>query len=451
MLDKILNWLGKIFFTIVIFLLTDKFSRSINFLSHHSYVRKVVVFLTDIPLNESVRAIRLWLRLIVSSSLNVAFWLVVLIIFIRPGLFAKFHKALQNNAFVVILIFLAGISGFWSVSPNDTLNGVFLVLKITVVGIYLSQVYSPEELLGMFVGATALASMFSMLAVWLIPELGINVFYWLGIYSAKNFLGRLMAFGNALLVIYWFKSSGAVFKQILAFILFILTGVLLIFSKSATSALILLGIYGALILYSVWKRFYSYLSSRTLWSLILVLGILGIMLVWNYEVIIVLILRSPTLGALFVRSSSLSARMVLWETLLGWLQKRPVFGYGYEAFWRLYPDGIPDSASAQIIRHAHNGYLEIALGLGITGLIFFLAALVIAWKGSFKLLRQKGQILFLWPILALMYFTFANLSYSIAFEKPDFHWLLFVIVSGLVTSIQPQALENPSIDKELYL
>ncbi len=445
MFDKILNWFGKFFFTLIIFLLTDNFSRFINFLSRHSYVRNIVVFLTDIPLNESGRVIRLWLRLIVSSSIDVAFWLVVVMVFVRPSVFAKIHKTLWDNVIMVVLLLFAGISGFWSVSPNNTLNGFFLVLKITIVGIYLSQTYSPDEVLDLLVGVIALASVLSILAVWQIPEVGINGRYWHGVYSFKNFLGRLMAFGNAVLVIYWFKSSGAVFKQILAFVLFIFTGVLLISSKSATSIFILLGMYGALITYGVWKRYHPYLSRRTIWFLVLFLGILISIVVWNYEIIYATILRSPVLIALFVRSSTLSGRTVLWETLWTWFQQRPILGFGYDAFWSLFPDGI--TQFGLVLRHAHNGYLEIALGLGITGLLLFLAVLVIAWKESFKFLRQKEQVLFLWPILALIYFTFANLSYSVAFEMPDFHWLLFVIVSGLVTSNQIQATENPSNDK----
>jgi exopolysaccharide production protein ExoQ len=437
-LSKTLNLIEKTFFTFVFFLLTDanNFKPFMNFLSRKPYIHYTVNFFTGVPINEAGKVFRFWWRESVSLSLNVAFWFILFMIIVRQGLFTRFFKALWNNAPVIGLLFIACASWFWSIAPNTTLDGIFLVVKITLMGIYISQIYSSEEILDLFIWVIALASVFSALALWKMPEQSIGPYGWHGIYSAKNYFGRLMAFGNVMLIVYWFKNGGAIFKQALLLSLFILTVVLLIYSDSATSLLTLAGMYGALIFYGLWTKWVAYFSARSR-SIFLILGIcLLILLALNYD----------SIFTLLNRSSTLTGRLPLWGILWTWFQKHPLFGFGYNAFWGQLTEPLLGWG-----RHAHNGYLEIALGLGITGLIFFLAALVIAWKGSFKLLRQKGQILFLWPILALMYFTFANLSYSIAFEKPDFHWLLFVIVSGLVTSIQPQALENPSIDKELYL
>ncbi|NOH01014.1 MAG: O-antigen ligase family protein [Chloroflexi bacterium] len=436
MAHKIPNWLGKSFFVLVIFLLTDSFRRPINFLSHHPFIRNIVVLLTDMPLNETGRAIRLGLRFLVSSSLDAAFWLIILMALFRLGGFVKFREMLWKNMLAVVLVFFGGISVFWSISPEDTLNDFYLVLKITVLGIYLSQVYSLEEILDLLVGVFALASALSILAVWLVPEIGISGRYWQGIYSFKNFLGRLMAFGNAIAILYWLKSGGMVFKRILALVFFILTGVLLVFSKSTTSVLLLLGMYATLIVYGVWRKFPAYWNLRNLGVAALVLGFITSIIAWNWERIYALIVRTPALAVLFLRSPTLSGRTELWEILLGWFQQRPIFGFGYGAFWSLYPDGISNSSTPQMIRHAHNGYLEIALGLGIVGLVIFLVALFLAWKRAFTLLSQRRQIVFILPILALIYFTLANITYSIAFERPDFHWLLFIIVTGLVTSTQ---------------
>jgi O-antigen ligase len=120
--------------------------------------------------------------------------------------------------------------------------------------------------------------------------------------------------------------------------------------------------------------------------------------------------------------------MPLWSLLWTWLENRPLFGFGYHAFWRQISEPLLGFA-----RHAHNGYIEIALGLGITGLIVFLVALVAVWIRAFQFVGPKGQIFFLWPILALVYFTLANVTYSIAFENPGFHWALFIILAGSVT------------------
>lgn len=417
---KILNISQKVYFTLVLFLLTDAngFGAFINFLSRKVYIRRSINFFTDIPINQASGVFRTWSRELISLSLDITFWFVLLVIIVRPGLLGKFGSKVWGNALVIVLLVLAVSSWFWSVDPTATLNGVFLAIKITLLGIYISQIYSPEEVLEVLVWTVAIAAMFSILAVWQMPEMGIGQYGWRGIYTAKNYLGRLMAFGNAMMVMYWLGNKGAIFKRILALFFFILTGVLLVFSDSATSLVTLLGVYGTLIAYGVWKKWIMYFNARTMFLFgVFVFGA-GVLLVLNYESLLALVSRSP----------SLTGRLPLWSLLWTWLENRPLFGFGYHAFWGQISEPLLGWA-----RHAHNGYLEIALGLGIMGLIVFLVALVAVWIRAFQFARQKGQTFFLWPILALVYFTLANVTYSIAFENPGFHWALFIILAGAVT------------------
>jgi O-antigen ligase len=418
---KILNTSQKVYFTLVLFLLTDAndFRHFVNFLSRKVYIRHAINFFTGIPINEAGSIFRAWSREVLSLSLDITFWFILFVVIVRPRLRVKIGTMLWRNAAVITLLILAGSSWFWSIEPAATLNGTYLAIKITLVGIYLSQVYSLEDILDLLVWIVALASMFSILAVWLMPELSIGQYGWLGVYSAKNSLGRLMAFGNAMLVIYWFRNRGAIFKRILALFFFILTGVLLVFSDSVTSLITLLGMYAALIFYNVWKRWIAQFKMRTQ-VFIAVLGVgIGALLVSNYEFVFMLVNRSPTL----------TGRITLWHILWTWFEKRPLFGFGYHAFWTQISEPLLGWG-----RHAHNGYFEIALGLGLLGLIVFLVALIVTWKRAFAFFRQKEQISFFWPILAMVYLTLANVTYSIAFENPDFHWVLFIIIAGVVTS-----------------
>jgi O-antigen ligase len=339
-----------------------------------------------------------------------------------------------GNLGIVVLLMLACASWFWSVSPDSTINGVYLVVKITLIGIYISQIYSPEEILEMLVWVIALGSMLSILVIWKMPEQGILNTYWQGIYSFKNYLGRLMAFGNAILIIYWLKNSG-IFNRILALGLFVLSGVLLFYTNSATSLLALAGMYGALVLYFVWIKWVARWDIRAQLFLV-ALGIASLVLTaLNFEIILALLNRPST---------SLSYRALLWEILWGWFQRRPAFGFGYAAFWQQLPDGIYIDVEWEFIaRHAHNGYIEIALGLGLAGLIVLISALVVLWKRMLILLRKNDQVVLLLPLLALIYLTLANMTYSVAFENPDFHWALFVIAAGMVTPLQIKSQEQP--------
>jgi O-antigen ligase len=420
---RLFNRLEKIFFTLALFLLTDNFSPFINSLGRKPFIMRAVNFLAGIPLNQVGRVVRTESGALFSLSIDVAFWFTLLMLFVRPGLFAKVCKMLWNNAGVVALLILACVSWFWSIAPNATLNGVYLVVKITLVAIYISQIYSLEEILDLLVGVIALASVFSILVIWSTPGWSTGG-QWHGIYSSKNYLGRLMAFGNAMLIVYWLKNRGAISKRILALGLFILTGILLAFSDSATSLLALMGMYGALILYGVWTRWIVRLNAR-MRSFLIVLGIAALILVvLNNQFIFALVNRTPTL----------TGRIDLWKVLWTWFQKRPVFGFGYEAFWQQLPNGLFYWKA----RHAHNGYIEIVLSLGLIGLIIFLVSLVISWKRAFILLRQEKRVVFFWPIMALIFLTLSNITYSMAFGFPNFYWALFIIVAGVVPTTGPR-------------
>ena len=420
---RFLNLLEKAFFTFTLFLLTDKFNHFIGFSSRQPSIRHAVDLWTDTPVKEIARDVRAWLTTTRSFSIDIAFWLVLLLILLRPGLLTKMRTVLWHNVAIVVLVLLAGASWFWSIAPDNTLDGFFFLLKITIVGLYISQSYSLKEILYVLVGVIALASVLSILAIWQTPEIGVDGPYWQGIYSFKNFLGRLMAFGNALLTLYWFTIKGTPFRRILALVLFVLSGVLLIFSDSATSLVVSIAMYAALILYGIWRKWPALFSPRLRWPLALFGSFSAILAIVNYKLVLAFFGRSPTL----------SGRTVIWEILWTWFKKRPVFGFGHDAFWQVFPNGL--TLAGQAIRHAHNGYIDIGLGLGILGLITFVVSLLIVWKRTFLVLRQKQQILYFWPILVLIYFTLANMTYSIAFENPDFHWVLFIIVAGTVTPV----------------
>ncbi len=72
----------------------------------------------------------------------------------------------------------------------------------------------------------------------------------------------------------------------------------------------------------------------------------------------------------FGKSSTLTGRTDLWASLIEAVGERWPFGYGYQSFWTdsgrvtsVYRD------SGVQLGSAHNGYLDVALSLGVVGLI----------------------------------------------------------------------------------
>gem|GEM_PF-4425052 len=426
MVMQFLGWVEKVLFTLALFLLTDKLIFFVNFLGYQPYPKELVRLLTGMPRKDIGPMVASTADLLFLLLGDVAFWIALVMILTHRGLLAKTLKTAWTTGLAVLLL-LASVSWFWSENPNATLNGLWLLMKITVIGLYLSQRFSIEENLELLVWVVALGGMLSLLAVWLTPGQSIHPGgEWRGIYSWKNLLGRLMAFGNAILIVYWF-AHGALAKRIFAVGLFVLSGVLLVFSDSATSLLTLVGMYGVLALYGAWTKWGAHLNARTRWSLVALGVALMVLAWWNV---------GPILD-LFGKSSTLSGRTALWEILWGWFQQRPLLGFGYEAFWVQFPEGLWPPGDGWVeapARHAHNGYIEIILGLGLIGLALFLLCLMLAWKRAFMFLNKRKQVVFLWPLLILVYLTFANLAYSLTIGFPEFHWTLFVIAVGTISS-----------------
>jgi O-antigen ligase len=73
------------------------------------------------------------------------------------------------------------------------------------------------------------------------------------------------------------------------------------------------------------------------------------------------------------RDWTLTGRTLIWQETWELLQRRPLLGYGYGAFW------AEDSEVASRVQEgvgwetpsAHNGYLDLLLELGVIGLAFF--------------------------------------------------------------------------------
>jgi O-antigen ligase len=76
---------------------------------------------------------------------------------------------------------------------------------------------------------------------------------------------------------------------------------------------------------------------------------------------------------------------------------------------------------------AHNGYLQVFLNLGVTGLFFLALTIVAAFRGNARLMRDDfefGRIR-----LILLAFALASNYTEATFTRPtEFVWFLFLLV-----------------------
>lgn len=95
-------------------------------------------------------------------------------------------------------------------------------------------------------------------------------------------------------------------------------------------------------------------------------------------------------------TSNLSNRLPLWQELMDSVEQHPILGFGYGAFWTEERAARISKDQGWAVPHAHNGYLDQTIVLGIIGgslyLVIMVSALVVAWR-RYRRIPSSGNLL----------------------------------------------------------
>lgn len=149
-------------------------------------------------------------------------------------------------------------------------------------------------------------------------------------------------------------------------------------------------------------------------------------------------LFSPGIAAMTDRlfsDPSFTGRTEIWQVALDWIPKRPIFGFGYGAFWLtdevMYATSMVKDGGAAA-DHAHNAVLNLAVTTGIPGaLLALFTTLVLPLRDFDRCARSGAEPALTNLFLRIWAFTIANCSFeSILFARGDPMW--FTLVMALV-------------------
>lgn len=84
------------------------------------------------------------------------------------------------------------------------------------------------------------------------------------------------------------------------------------------------------------------------------------------------------LGRMDDSTGTLNSRMPLWEECIQYAGAHPMLGYGYNSFWTAYHYSKIGTALGWGMGSAHNGYIDLVLGVGVVGASTFIVALLLA-------------------------------------------------------------------------
>ncbi|HWD60149.1 MAG TPA: O-antigen ligase family protein [Stellaceae bacterium] len=344
--------------------------------------------------------------------------------FLALGFFARRRDLpwLVACAWPVLALALFGfLSAYWSDDPSLVVRRAGTVTLSTLFGIYLVARGDFAELVAMLVKVYAIAAIASFVAIVALPQAATvtGEYYthaWRGAFTDKNELG--MACGEAILlsVYAWRRGYGPRWLAIFVLAAFL---VLLAGSQSKTPIVFMAAaLYAATIVLALRRRSAAGLIFG---YALVVFGLAGsAILAATWQDVLLALGRDPTF----------TNRTRIWQLALEYIAHRPWFGYGFGAFWR------EQSTDAQIFwvalgfktPHAHNSWLEMALGIGIVGV--GIAAL--SWLAAFyRTLRVAAaphavHVAFCLAFLAAIFFE--NLSEYEFFRSGRLMYALFIAI-----------------------
>ena len=251
-----------------------------------------------------------------------------------------------------VLLVLASVA--WSPVPEIALRRAIAFFGTTLFAAYLVLYYRPEALLKLFAIALGVVVALQVLGTvafsgWAFGAQGLR-----GVMGQKNDFGRLMALAAITL---WFFCSPRSLPGLAAIAGFIGAVGLTFLSKSRTAWVLLLAGLGLALPATIWLR-----EQR----LTLPLRFVTIGTVLATAAIVGPLLYVPVLEALG-KDPTLTNRTVIWELLYQIGMMHPWLGVGYGSFW-LSQYGAIFVDRWGMIGHAHNGYLDFWLALGLVGL-----------------------------------------------------------------------------------
>lgn len=323
----------------------------------------------------------------------------------------------RGNILIWLLPVLTVISFLWSDFPDESLRKGIVVIQTSYFGLYFASRFTIKQQLHLLAWTFGIVAVLSLLFGIAFSgasiEAGANAGAFRGPFTQKNLLARVAVLGA---IVFLINALNEPKYKFFLWAGFALNLVLVLASTSKTALLLLLMVFILLPLYKA-LRWKSTISIPLVVAIVVISGSLVTLVLSNWE------LSLNAIG----RDATLSGRVGLWEGAIEKIIARPWVGYGYQAFWR-EDGGAFDIWLSEGYKppHAHNGFINVPLDLGLIGLSIFLAILAINYVRSIIFLRSDKTVVGLWPIYYITFFFMYNHSENTIIEHNSIFWILLV-------------------------
>lgn len=307
-----------------------------------------------------------------------------------------FLSTLKKNLSATLILIYSLISTLWSRDPGISFRrwGREAVALIIALLLY-SEKHPIKTFISAFKKAIYAALPLSILLIKYYPAYGRSYgrwsgqVMWEGIAYQKNGLAMICALSILFIIFsfeHYFSTRNNLSSKLPLFIdifmamlaLYLLMGPKRTLSYSATSFLALIVGLICLIYFKAATKHRINIEKQVMIAAIILITI-GIMMPFSGKI------PMKTLPKLLNRSETLTDRTLIWSVLIPYAKEHIFLGYGFGGFWTT-------SLREQIASHAHNGYLDTILDLGLIGLLLFIIFILILIKKNLRVLNSDNQI-----------------------------------------------------------
>jgi O-antigen ligase len=322
---------------------------------------------------------------------------------------------------VLLLVLLAELSRIWTVNAQVTRRAARSLLASTALGSLLALRLRLEGQLRLVAAASGIALGMTVLVVLIVPEQGVTGYphpgAWRGWFWHKNSMAQTAGLAVLVFLLLTLVTSRwrplAVLGLLLSVTSLLASGSRTLWIATGLSG-VSVGFLGALQGVSPSRRNAALVAAAA------AAGLIGLWAAGHVDPIL----------AVLERDRTLTNRTLIWSHVLEAVRTRPLLGYGFGAFWKEKSEAgepITSALGGWFPAHAHNGFLDLTLDLGVVGLALFLVPFgvygvrAIAWGTACR------SPLRLWPAAFLLLYGVLNLGESRLLRGPNMMWALYVV------------------------
>lgn len=335
---------------------------------------------------------------------------------------------------------LALASTVWSVNSDLTFRRGGALLLTTAFAFWLVERFKPRTIIHLVIAAMFTLCVGSLVAIVVFPDMGVHgapelgaadhTGAWRGLFGHKNDFGRASAFAGVIFIMAGLVDPRRWFVCLVGAAL----ATTLVIGSRSSQAIVLLMLPSAIAALAILLRNQT---ARTKAVTVTISVCAAVVLYYAANAI------SSGALALLGKDETMSGRTTIWEVALSALPPEYYLGGGgYGAGWALVVDRIT-TVFGSTFQHAHNGYIDLFIGLGAVGVLLTLNVVVLILLYSLRatFIAARVEIAPIGLAVAI-FFAMGNFAASFLLDYNSIYWVMAVVSFCLLRRPMPASARN---------